>query len=718
MDSFYLAVALVTAGISLSMGFVSLRIGLSVPGKKSDLTLSVLAILLAAFILFPPIGFITSDTAANFAIVHLKRVFIFAYYSVLPWFFFNYSKRPGKSWPIAISLFSGGSYFVMLFTEAPVLRPLWTYFAFVLFAITLIYGVLAISWTLKSGERKAARWLILAMSFYGLLFLATTMYFVLSLFEIRIFGLSRFFPMHLHTLAFMPIMGASVIDSVLEKFQLEKKLEMKEREWQSLINTSPLIIVEFDIHGRIAFINNFGIKLLGYSSESQLLNLNWFETFVSSSESSKLKALYDQFAKGEKQRPFVNYHIKSKSGNYVSVSWMITAIYSEDGSLRGIMSSGRDVTAEEASSKTIRQLRDELEMEKVTGPQVRVSSPGEIIGTSESLSYVLQKAQQVAATHAPVLLEGETGVGKDILADHIHRLSARSHLPMIKVNCGALPKDLIEDELFGHEKGAFTSAIQARKGKFELADGGTIFLDEIGELPLEMQPKLLRVLQSGEFDRIGGQKTIKVDVRIISATNKSLDAEIKKGRFRDDLFYRLNVFPITIPPLRSRKEDLSALINHFVVQEAKKYQKKLMQISRADLQRLMSYQWPGNIRELKNVIERSVITSETETLRLEWFFNNTNVTSVSKADTLEQVEKDHIIKTMEQCHWKINGEKGAAAILDMHPNTLRSKMKKLGVFRPGTDKDDYLAEEPAYSSRDTLEYPSQDNSRRIHDEIS
>ena len=295
---------------------------------------------------------------------------------------------------------------------------------------------------------------------------------------------------------------------------------------------------------------------------------------------------------------------------------------------------------------------------------------------------LFKKHNQVAATNAPVLLEGETGVGKELFAELIHKLSSRNTVPMVKVNCGALPKDLIEDELFGHEKGAFTSAIQSRKGRFELAHGGTIFLDEIGELPLELQPKLLRVLQNGEFERVGGQATIKVDVRVIAATNRDLAHEVSEGRYRDDLFYRLNVFPITIPSIRKRKEDLPALINYFISRKSKKYNKTLEQISKADLQRLLDYSWPGNVRELKNVIERSVISSEGTTLKLDWFFGEAGSAEHVSPETLEQIERNHILKTMENCHWKINGENGAAERLDMHPNTLRSKMKRLGIIRP------------------------------------
>jgi transcriptional regulator with GAF, ATPase, and Fis domain len=273
-----------------------------------------------------------------------------------------------------------------------------------------------------------------------------------------------------------------------------------------------------------------------------------------------------------------------------------------------------------------------------------------------------------------------------MVADLIHRMSLRKDMPFIKVNCGALPKELIEDEFFGHEKGAFTSAVQARKGRFELADGGTIFLDEIGELPIELQPKLLRVLQAGEFERVGGQKTIRVNVRIIAATNRDLQSEVSKGKFRSDLFYRLDVFPITIPSLRQRKEDIPVLIRSFVADCSQKYGKTLDHISKADMQRLIDYPWPGNIRELKNVIERAAITSNGSTLKLDWFLHDkpTDTLSLSPV-SLEQIEKEHILKIMEESGWRINGDHGAAERLGMHPNTLRSRMKKLGILRPAKD---------------------------------
>jgi len=285
-----------------------------------------------------------------------------------------------------------------------------------------------------------------------------------------------------------------------------------------------------------------------------------------------------------------------------------------------------------------------------------------------------------------VLLEGETGVGKELFADLIQRSSLRNMKPFVKVNCGALPAELIEDELFGHEKGAFTGALQARKGRFEIADGGTIFLDEIGELPISLQPKLLRVLQNGEFERVGGQQTIKVDVRVIAATNRELGAEVKAGKFRDDLYYRLNVFPITIPALRNREEDIPMLVQYFVDRKSKKHSKTFKNINKAELSRLSEYEWPGNIREMENVIERAVINSDGATLRFDLFYTAVkDKIQQNGSASLEELEKDHIVKVLQESHWRISGEGSASEKLVMNPSTLRSRMKKLNISRSGNE---------------------------------
>ena len=289
----------------------------------------------------------------------------------------------------------------------------------------------------------------------------------------------------------------------------------------------------------------------------------------------------------------------------------------------------------------------------------------------------MYKINQVGPTDASVLIQGETGTGKELIAKAIHKVSERKDKQFIKVNCASIPENLIESELFGHEKGAFTGAIEKRIGRFELADGGTIFLDEIGELPMNLQPKLLHVLQQGEFERLGSSKTKKTNVRVIAATNKVLEDEIKRGHFRNDLYYRLNVFPISVIPLRERKADIAPLVEHYVKFYSEKLNKKIKAIPKSALKQLTGYSWPGNVRELENVIERAIINSRNSTLNIESLPKTE--THTHEQLTLEENEKSLIIKTLEQTGWKINGPDGAAEILKINPQTLRSRIKKLGI---------------------------------------
>jgi len=306
-----------------------------------------------------------------------------------------------------------------------------------------------------------------------------------------------------------------------------------------------------------------------------------------------------------------------------------------------------------------------------------------IIGRSPAIQYVLFKIEQVAPTDTSVLVLGETGTGKELVCRAIHSNSPRKARPLVKVNCAALPMNLIESELFGHERGSFTGAASRRIGRFELADGGCIFLDEIGELSLDLQGKLLRVLQEGELERLGSSLTIKVDVRVIAATNRDLEAQMQMGRFREDLFYRLNIFPITIPPLRERREDIPLLAQFFMQEIAKRMGKSIEYISQNVLNQLQEYPWPGNIRELKNVIERAVINSSGPKLRLadDLFRSPMPIAggAVGQLMSLQDVEKEYILQVLEQTSQRIDGPKGAAAILKINPSTLRSRMRKLGI---------------------------------------
>jgi|WetSurMetagenome_2_1015567.scaffolds.fasta_scaffold01107_6 formate hydrogenlyase transcriptional activator len=309
----------------------------------------------------------------------------------------------------------------------------------------------------------------------------------------------------------------------------------------------------------------------------------------------------------------------------------------------------------------------------------------EIIGASDALKYVLYKVNQIAPTDTTALILGETGTGKELIARAIHSASSRKERPLVKVNCAALPANLIESELFGHERGAFTGAFAKQAGRFELANSGTLFLDEIGELPLGLQAKLLRVLQDKEFERLGGTKTIKADVRLISATNRNLEQEVREGRFRQDLWYRINVFPITLPPLRQRKDDLPLLVSAFVTRLSKRLGKVIRKIPEKVMDELQEYDWPGNIRELENVIERAIISSEGSVLILADRLVPFQPPSAQSAlKSLESLEREHILSVLEKTRWKIEGKHGAAAILGLNPSTLRGRMRKLGIQRLST----------------------------------
>jgi PAS domain S-box-containing protein len=333
-----------------------------------------------------------------------------------------------------------------------------------------------------------------------------------------------------------------------------------------------------------------------------------------------------------------------------------------------------------------KQLKDRYQAENIYLHNVidREFNFGEIIGRSNALEYVFFKVEQVAPQEATVLLLGETGTGKGIVARAIHSRSSRKDRPMITVNCSALPANLIESELFGREKGAFTGSHDRQMGRFELADNSSLFLDEVGEMPMELQTKLLRVIQDGEFERLGSPKTIKVNVRIIASTNRNLEEEIRKGRFREDLFYRLNVFPITIPPLRQRKEDIPLLVDYFVAKFNKKTGKKIETVSKETLSLLQEYDWPGNVRELESIIERSVITSQGTWLHILDRFENSLEAGKQEAQdskALADFERDHIYQVLEKTGWRIEGKKGAAAMLGLNPSTLRGRMRKGGIRR-------------------------------------
>jgi len=347
----------------------------------------------------------------------------------------------------------------------------------------------------------------------------------------------------------------------------------------------------------------------------------------------------------------------------------------------------------------LRTLRDRLALENVyLQEEIRQEHNfGEIVGGSPALLAVLSQVERMAPTDSGVMILGETGTGKELIARALHDRSHRRERPLVKVNCSAIPAGLVESELFGHVKGAFTGAVSARIGRFELADGGTIFLDEIGDLALETQVKLLRVLQEREFEAVGSSQTRKVDVRVISATNRDLRRAVDSGAFRADLFYRLNVMPIRVPPLRERRDDIPLLVSHFLERHARELGKRILGVSRETMERLVAYDWPGNVRELENLMERAVVLASDPVIELnpglvpldpsngDGASPPPAMSSIHAGPTsLDALQRRHIEAVLDQTGWVIEGDRGAARQLGLHPNTLRSRMKKLGLRRPGS----------------------------------
>jgi formate hydrogenlyase transcriptional activator len=360
---------------------------------------------------------------------------------------------------------------------------------------------------------------------------------------------------------------------------------------------------------------------------------------------------------------------------------------------RGLVGTAEDITERKKSEAKLRRslaeverLKNRLQAENLyIKEEVKLNHNfGEIVGESAALKKALYLVERVASTGATVLILGETGTGKELFARAVHDLSVRKDGPFIKVDCGAIPPGLIESELFGHEKGAFTDAIRRRTGRFELADGGTIFLDEIGDLPLDLQTKLLRVLQECAFERVGGTRTIKTTARVVAATNRDLGRRIESGAFREDLYYRLATFPIPLPPLRDRPEDVPMLTFHFIEKYGASMGRKIECVPQQLIEKLQAYHFPGNVRELENIIERSVILSTGPALQMDVSFTSRRQTAPGPEElkTLEEVERSHIMRVLDASNWRIEGPQGAAKRLGLHPSTLRSRMRKLNINRP------------------------------------
>lgn len=497
------------------------------------------------------------------------------------------------------------------------------------------------------------------------------------------------------------------------EIQSEKALRNSEERFRRIYeNTNDAIFLLDPAMDKIIDANPMACKMLGYTHE-ELLSLPM--SAIHPDEMPRLREFTRTVYKNEKGWTD-EFTCLTKSGD-VLPSEISASLFEMDGQ-PCVIAMVRDITLRKKAEQLLKQTNEELEkrvqertaqlseanaslqaaLSEVESLKNRLEAENvylqeeikiahnfeNIISRSKAFNYVLRQIEQVASTDATVLITGETGTGKELIARAIHSISLRKERPLVKVNCAALPANLIEAELFGHEKGAFTGALSRKTGRFELADGGTLFLDEIGDLPLELQAKLLRVLQEGEFERLGNPKTIKTDVRVIAATNRDLENLLASGKFREDLFYRLNVFPIKSPPLRERKEDISLLVKHFVMKYASKVGKNIEVIPQKIIDTLLEYHWPGNVRELENVIERAVIISRGNQLSMgDWLPRTADVSGNKHLSTLAEVQKAHIIEVLKSTGWRVSGERGAAKILGMKATTLEARMKKLGIQRMG-----------------------------------
>ncbi len=473
----------------------------------------------------------------------------------------------------------------------------------------------------------------------------------------------------------------SLETEMIERKQSEENLRISEQKYRGLVDNSLVGVFSSTLDGHFLFVNDAMARLGGFDSPELMMSQGANSLWRDPAQRERMLAML------QKNGSVTNFEVEIVTNADQNSHIIFSA------QLLGATVSGMVMDVTERKQGEIKLLESYTEIKRLKKLLEEESSYlreeinlehnyKNIIGNSDAIKYVLFKVEQVSELDTNVLVLGETGTGKELVARAIHHNSSRKNRPLIKVNCATLPSHLIESELFGHERGSFTSAHARHTGRFEVADGSSLFLDEIGELPLELQAKLLRVIEDGEFERLGSSKTIKVDVRIIAATNRDLERDVSEGRFRRDLWYRLNVFPITVPPLRERVEDIPLLVQYYLDLFNKEQSKHITSISVKMMKAMQSYAWAGNVRELVNIVERTVVNTSGSKLKLAEELKQNHQTFSENFKSLEDMERDYILQALEKTYWKISGKNSAAEMLKLNRGTLRSKMKKMDIHRP------------------------------------
>ncbi len=677
------------AGIALSLGLIEIWLGISNKKFGKDFIFGLFALAAGSYYLCIGMELPFGRLPLTFAVIM---------FALFPWYYaleLEYVRK-GLLW--GISGLSLGYFIVVLFGLSRTFPNLPYVFSYSVYALTAVYGFMGLA-----HVKQESRYI-----FYP--FLLVTLYYTIFIMEEMAFNYYGEQLPWRRTVNF-PYLDLFPIIIVINKYillirdqwakgALESSLRSYRENLNLILDKADQLVAVLDQKGKVIYTNS---ALKGLIDIKASLRKVSFEDLLKGPDRHEFRR---ELLEGGPTKGTLVTTLPSKSGD-ITVTWSFIKQLKPEGqeSQTRIFLFGSDITRLKRTEQNLRDAFDELERlknklqaENIQLRKTLVSSPDEkLIGKSPLFHYVLNRIEEAAPLDIPVLLEGETGVGKELFANAIHEKSTRRHREFVKVNCAAIPAELLESELFGYRKGAFTGADKDKKGMFELADGGTLFLDEIGELPLSLQPKLLRAIQDQTIKPLGAEKTKQIDIRLIAATNRNLLDEVQSGNFRSDLYYRLNVFPITVPPLRKRKEDIPPLVEWFVNAFNTKYGKSIGEVSESLMEELQDYPWPGNVRQLRNVLERAVISSSESVLKLAaplpaqmeadpFLTGRENNPSGNRMPgdrfemlTLRELERKYITEVLQRCQWKVSGKASASEALDLPPSTLRSKMKKLGI---------------------------------------